>query len=179
MTLTSALSVGSCTNVILAESFLLYFAVLILLEPVPVLGAELGAGWNTWGNPAFFLCLFWEGLLCFFLWSGLNFAAVISLLIGICCNISSIKPLAVKYVIGKESAVIDTKIGSEKVEPAFWAADEWGAAGHLQSYFAGAVCSLWRLALQTGQRYFFSDKVVIPILIWFLLALCLNSKPEQ
>lgn len=35
------LCVGSCTHVVLDESFLLYFAVLTLLEPVPVPGTGL------------------------------------------------------------------------------------------------------------------------------------------
>lgn len=157
MTPTGALSVGTCTNVFLTESFLLYFAVLILLEPVPVAGTDLGAGWSTRGNPAFLLCLqrgiFWEALLCFFLWSGLNFGTVISLLIGICCNIHSVKPLAVKYVIGKESAVIDTKIGSEKVEPAFWAADGLDGGEGLQGISSLTLqglfvpCDVWHCRL--------------------------------
>lgn len=40
---------------------------------------------------------------------------LISLSIRICCSVSSIKMLAMKNIIGKESAVIDTKIVSEKV----------------------------------------------------------------
>jgi len=40
---------------------------------------------------------------------------LISLSVWISCNISFIEMLAMKYITGKESAVIDTKIVFEKV----------------------------------------------------------------
>ena len=120
MTSTCVPCVGSSTNVVLTKSFLLYFAVLILLELVTIVGSKIGwqlkhpmefclhpvsEVWHLFGGSHLFL-----PVVC------AEFCnTLISLSIWICCNISSIKTLAMKNIIGKESAVIDTKIVSEKV----------------------------------------------------------------
>lgn len=123
---------GSCTNMILAESFLLYFAVLILLEAVAVVGTGLGAGWSTRGNPAHV------------------------------CSGASYRELqkSQHYLVPKQVLKGGTHVSGQPVGLV-----EVRAAGHLQSYFAWGCWFLIAFGIETGQRYFFSDKVLIPILI--------------
>lgn len=176
--------VGRSTRIFLAKYFLLSVAVSVVLEAVPAVGRQTGASSSTRtcapspGCSAAALgrvsCV--SSAVCAKFCNTLTNPSI-----WICCDISSVKMLAMKCVIGKESAVIDTKIVSQIVQTPFWNGLQvwcrWGVAGYpsLSLHWLFLIT----LALQTGQRYFFSYKVLILILVCFLLALFLNSKPEQ